>query len=35
VWDGLAVLDAIEAAPVNGEAPVQRIDVKTIRVIRP
>jgi cyclophilin family peptidyl-prolyl cis-trans isomerase len=35
VVDGLAVLDAIEAAPVNGEAPVQRIDVKTIRVIRP
>ena len=35
VVDGLAVLEAIEAAPVNGEAPVQRIDVKTIRVIRP
>ena len=35
VVDGLAVLEAIEAAPVNGEAPAQRIDVKTIRVIKP
>jgi peptidyl-prolyl cis-trans isomerase B (cyclophilin B) len=31
---GLTVLEAIEAAPVNGEAPVQRIDVRTIRVIK-
>ena len=35
VVDGMAVLDAIEAAPVNGEAPVQRIDVKAVRVIKP
>ena len=35
VVDGMAVLDAIEAAPVNGEAPVQRIEVKTVRVIKP
>ena len=35
VVDGMAVLDAIEAAPVNGEAPVQRIDVKAVRVVKP
>jgi peptidyl-prolyl cis-trans isomerase B (cyclophilin B) len=35
VVDGMAVLDAIEAAPVNGEAPLQRIDVKAVRVIKP
>ena len=35
VVEGLPVLEAIEAAPVNGEAPAQRIDVKTIRVIKP
>ena len=35
VVEGMAVLEAIEAAPVNGEAPIQRIDVKTIRVVKP
>ena len=29
VVDGMAVIDAIEQTPVNGEAPVQRIDLKT------
>jgi peptidyl-prolyl cis-trans isomerase B (cyclophilin B) len=34
VIDGLAVLDLIEAAPVNGETPVTRIDLKSVRVIK-
>jgi peptidyl-prolyl cis-trans isomerase B (cyclophilin B) len=34
VVDGMAVVDAIEAAPRNGEAPVTRIDLKTVRVER-
>jgi len=34
VVDGLAVLDAIEASPVNGEAPVTRIELKTIRIVK-
>lgn len=33
VVDGLAVLEAIEATPVNGETPATRIEVKTVRVI--
>jgi peptidyl-prolyl cis-trans isomerase B (cyclophilin B) len=33
VVDGIAVLDTIEAAPVNGETPVTRIEVKTVKVI--
>jgi peptidyl-prolyl cis-trans isomerase B (cyclophilin B) len=32
VVDGLAVVDAIEQVPVNGEAPQTRVDVKQIRV---
>ena len=32
VVDGLPVLDAIEAAPVNGETPVTRIELKSVRV---
>ena len=32
VVDGLGVLDTIEAAPVNGETPVTRIDVTRVRV---
>jgi peptidyl-prolyl cis-trans isomerase B (cyclophilin B) len=34
VVDGMAVVDAIEAAPRNGEAPVTRIDLKTVRIER-
>ena len=35
VVDGLAVLDAIEQAPVNGEEPVARIDLKSVRIVPP
>ena len=35
VVEGLDVLDKIEAAPVNGEAPVDRIDVMRVRVLTP
>jgi peptidyl-prolyl cis-trans isomerase B (cyclophilin B) len=34
VVDGLAVLEAIEAAPVNGETPVTRIELRTIRILK-
>jgi cyclophilin family peptidyl-prolyl cis-trans isomerase len=34
VTDGLAVVEAIEAAPRNGEAPKARIELKTVRVER-
>ena len=32
VVDGIAVVEAIEQAPVNGEAPVSRIDLKSVHV---
>jgi cyclophilin family peptidyl-prolyl cis-trans isomerase len=35
VVEGLNVLEAIEAVPVNGEAPVTRVEVTHVRVIRP
>jgi cyclophilin family peptidyl-prolyl cis-trans isomerase len=35
VVDGMDVLDKIEATPVNGETPVTRVDVTTVRVIKP
>lgn len=35
VVEGLDVIEKIEAAPVNGEAPVTRIDVMRVRVVRP
>ena len=35
VVEGLAVLDAIEQAPVNGEEPVARIDLKSVRIVPP
>jgi cyclophilin family peptidyl-prolyl cis-trans isomerase len=35
VVDGVAALDAIEQAPVNGEAPVTRIDLVRVRVVKP
>ena len=34
VVDGLAVVDAIEQAPLNGEAPVTRIDLKHVRIVK-
>jgi peptidyl-prolyl cis-trans isomerase B (cyclophilin B) len=34
VVDGLSVVDAIEAVPVNGETPIQRVEVKRVRVER-
>lgn len=33
VVDGLPVLDAIEQSPVNGETPVQRIELNRVRII--
>jgi peptidyl-prolyl cis-trans isomerase B (cyclophilin B) len=35
VIDGMAALDRIEQAPVNGEAPVARIDLMRVRVVKP
>jgi cyclophilin family peptidyl-prolyl cis-trans isomerase len=34
VIEGLSVVEAIEQAPVNGEAPVTRIDVRTVRIVK-
>jgi cyclophilin family peptidyl-prolyl cis-trans isomerase len=34
VVDGMAVLDAIEQAPVNGETPVNRIELSRVRVVQ-
>jgi peptidyl-prolyl cis-trans isomerase B (cyclophilin B) len=33
VVDGMAVVDAMDQAPVNGEAPVTRIELKGIRLV--
>jgi len=33
VIDGLDVLDKIESAPVNGEAPTTRIDLLKVRIV--
>lgn len=35
VVDGMTVLEAIEASPVNGEAPVTRIELTSVRVTGP
>jgi len=35
VVEGLAVVEQIEQAPVNGEAPVTRIELKAVRIMRP
>jgi peptidyl-prolyl cis-trans isomerase B (cyclophilin B) len=35
VVEGLDVLAKIEAVPVNGEAPVDRVEVTRVRVVRP
>ena len=32
VVDGLAVLEAIEASPVNGEAPITRLELKSVTI---
>jgi peptidyl-prolyl cis-trans isomerase B (cyclophilin B) len=34
VIDGIAVVEALEQAPVNGETPVNRIDLKTVKIQR-
>lgn len=34
VVDGIAVVDAIEATPVQGEAPLNRIELKTVRLVK-
>jgi peptidyl-prolyl cis-trans isomerase B (cyclophilin B) len=35
VIDGMDVVEKIDAAPVNGESPVTRIDLVRVRVVRP
>jgi cyclophilin family peptidyl-prolyl cis-trans isomerase len=34
VVDGIAVVEAIEQSAVNGEAPVSRIELKTVRIVQ-
>ena len=34
VVDGMAVVDAIEQAAVNGETPVSRVDLKSVRILK-
>jgi peptidyl-prolyl cis-trans isomerase B (cyclophilin B) len=34
VVDGMSVVEAIEQTPVNGEAPVTRVELKTVRVVK-
>jgi cyclophilin family peptidyl-prolyl cis-trans isomerase len=34
VVDGMPVVDAIEQAPVNGEAPLQRIELSRVRIVK-
>ena len=34
VVDGLTVVDAIEQTPLNGEAPVSRIELKQVRILK-
>ena len=34
VVDGLVVVDAIEQAPVNGETPVARVELESVRVVK-
>jgi peptidyl-prolyl cis-trans isomerase B (cyclophilin B) len=34
VVDGMAVVDAIEQTPVQGEAPVSRIELKQVRIVK-
>jgi peptidyl-prolyl cis-trans isomerase B (cyclophilin B) len=32
VVDGMAAVDAIEAAPRNGETPLERIELRTVKI---
>jgi cyclophilin family peptidyl-prolyl cis-trans isomerase len=34
VIDGMPVLEAIEASPVNGETPATRIELKTVKILK-
>jgi cyclophilin family peptidyl-prolyl cis-trans isomerase len=34
VVDGMAAVEAIEKTPVNGETPIGRIELRTVRVER-
>jgi cyclophilin family peptidyl-prolyl cis-trans isomerase len=34
VVEGMNVIDAIEQAPLNGEAPVTRVELKTVKVVK-
>ena len=34
VVDGMPVVEAIEQSPVNGEAPVTRVDIKGVRIVK-
>jgi peptidyl-prolyl cis-trans isomerase B (cyclophilin B) len=34
IIDGLSVLETIEAAPVNGDSPITRIELKSVRVVK-
>ncbi len=34
VVDGMDVVDRIEAAPVNGEAPVTPIEIRAVRILQ-
>jgi peptidyl-prolyl cis-trans isomerase B (cyclophilin B) len=35
VVDGMAAVEAIEQSPVNGEAPVNRIELRAVKILRP
>jgi peptidyl-prolyl cis-trans isomerase B (cyclophilin B) len=34
VVDGIAVVEVIEQSAVNGEVPVSRIDLKSVRIVQ-
>ena len=34
VVEGLGVIDAIEQVPLEGEAPVDRIELKSVRILK-
>ena len=34
VVEGMSVVDAIEQTPVTGEAPVNRIEIRSVRLIK-
>ncbi len=34
VVDGMAAVEAIEGSPRNGETPVTRIELRTVRIVR-